>query len=141
MTKATTTREDNVRLFFRGTALPWAANSNFFVALHTADPGLGGNQTTSEASYTDYARVAVSRDAAGWDTIAGGSAENNGIIIFPQCNASFSPSTQTITHVSLGLVVSGVSQIIAKGALTTPIVVGALTVPQFAPNALTYAEG
>jgi hypothetical protein len=141
MTKATVTREDFIRLVFRGTALPWAGTANFQVALHTADPGIGGDQTTSEASYTDYARVAVSRDATGWDTVAGGSAENNNQITFPQCNASYSPSTQTITHVSLGLVGSGASQIIYKGALTTPIVVGALTVPLFPPNALTTAEG
>jgi len=34
-------------------------NTNLFVALHTADPGVGGNQTTNEVGYTSYARVAV----------------------------------------------------------------------------------
>ena len=35
-----------------------ATAGSFYVALHTADPGDAGNQTTSEASYTGYARVA-----------------------------------------------------------------------------------
>lgn len=42
---------------------------SLYVSLHTADPGAGGNQTTNEAAYTSYARVAVARSSAGW-TIA-----------------------------------------------------------------------
>ncbi len=34
------------------------AAGSFFIALHTADPGEAGNQSTSEANYTGYARVA-----------------------------------------------------------------------------------
>ena len=45
-----------------------AAAGNVYVSLHTADPA-GGDQTTSECTYTGYARVAVARSAAGW-TIA-----------------------------------------------------------------------
>ena len=42
-----------------------AADGNIYVSLHTADPA-GGNQTTSEATYTGYARVAVARTAVAW---------------------------------------------------------------------------
>ena len=39
---------------------------SFYISLHTADPGETGTQTTSEATYTSYARVAVARSGAGW---------------------------------------------------------------------------
>jgi hypothetical protein len=38
----------------------------FYVSLHTADPGETGDQTTSEAAYTSYARVSVVRTTSGW---------------------------------------------------------------------------
>ena len=38
---------------------------SLFVSLHTADPGETGTQSTSETSYTGYARVAVARSGAG----------------------------------------------------------------------------
>lgn len=39
---------------------------SLYVSLHTADPGATGDQTTNEASYTSYARVAVARTSGGW---------------------------------------------------------------------------
>lgn len=39
---------------------------SLYIALHTADPGATGNQTTSEATYTSYARVGVVRSNSGW---------------------------------------------------------------------------
>lgn len=42
-----------------------AGAGNIYVSLHTADPA-GGDQTTSEATYTGYARVAVARGAGTW---------------------------------------------------------------------------
>lgn len=48
------------------TGLPGSTvDGSLYVSLHTADPGAGGNQTTSECAYTGYARVAVSR-TSGW---------------------------------------------------------------------------
>jgi hypothetical protein len=44
---------------------PSGAAGNFYISLHTANPA-GGNQTTSECTYTSYARVAVVRSAGGW---------------------------------------------------------------------------
>ena len=40
--------------------------TSLYVSLHTANPGATGNQTTSEAAYTSYARVAVARTSGGW---------------------------------------------------------------------------
>lgn len=39
---------------------------NLYISLHTSDPGATGDQTTNEATYTSYARVAVVRSASGW---------------------------------------------------------------------------
>lgn len=48
---------------------PSATAGSLYVSLHTSDPGVTGNQTTNETSYTSYARVAVARSGSGW-TIA-----------------------------------------------------------------------
>lgn len=41
---------------------PSGAAGNLYVALHTADPGEAGSQSTNEVSYTGYARVAIAHD-------------------------------------------------------------------------------
>jgi len=38
---------------------------SLYVSLHTADPGEAGTQSTSEATYTGYARLAIARSAGG----------------------------------------------------------------------------
>ena len=79
---------------------------SFYIALHTADPGEAGDQTTSEATYTGYARVAVARSAGGW-TISGGNASNTSTITFGACTAG----SNTITYASIGVASLGASQI------------------------------
>lgn len=134
MSKSNTLENQVVALLFNGTALPWA-NANLFVALHTADPGEAGDQTTSEATYTGYARVGVSRDGAGW-TVSGNQASNTSEITFAECTAG----SDTITHVSVGLVASGASQILYKGALTASINVSNLITPRFPAGTLVMQE-
>lgn len=60
--------------------------TNLFLALHTADPTGAGNQTSSEASYTGYARQAVSRSSSGF-TIAASVANLTSNVSFPQVQA------------------------------------------------------
>jgi hypothetical protein len=134
MSKSNTFENQVVALAFNATPLPWA-NANLFVALHTADPGEAGDQTTSEANYTGYARIAVSRDGAGW-TVTGNQASNAAEITFGECTAG----SNTITHVSVGLVVSGASQVLYKGALTAPINVSNLITPRFPAGTLVVQE-
>src|SRR6185436_13963143 len=65
------------------TGLPGsAAAGNLYASLHTADPGETGDQTTSEATYTSYARVAIVRSSSGF-TISGGSVTNAAAVAFP----------------------------------------------------------
>ena len=76
MSKGNTTENDFITLLARGTVPGWNGNANLFWALHTADPGEAGAQNTSEATYTGYARIAVSRDVAGL-IIAGNQTVKN----------------------------------------------------------------
>lgn len=68
---------------------PAGAAGNLYISLHTADPGIAGDQTTSETAYTGYARVAVPRTGAGW-TIVNGNVVNAAVITFPLCTGGSS---------------------------------------------------
>lgn len=67
------------------------------LALHSADPGAGGDQTTNEIAYGGYARITVARSSSGW-TIAGTQASNAADALFPACTSG----TATATHFSVG---------------------------------------
>jgi hypothetical protein len=109
------------------------AAGSWFISLHTADPGEAGSQTTSEATFTSYARVAVARSGAGW-TVTSGSAVNAATITFPTCTGG----TNTITHFAIGRDTSGAGEIICSGALTTPVVVSVGNpIASFAASALS----
>jgi hypothetical protein len=135
MSKGNTTEAELVAFVFRGTAVAWSGNGNFYVALHTADPGEGGGQTTSEAAYTGYARVAVSRDAGGW-ALSGNQASNAAEVTFPECTGG----PETLTHFSVGLAASGASQIIYKGPLTASLAIANLITPRFPTGTLVVTE-
>jgi hypothetical protein len=134
MSKSNSLESQVIALIFNGTALPWS-NSNLFVALHTADPGEAGTQPTNEAAYVGYARVAVARDSSGW-TISNNQASNTAEVTFPECTGG----TETITHVSVGLTVSGAGQILYKGALTAPLAISNLITPRFPAGTLVLQE-
>lgn len=138
MSKGNTTENDLVKFMFQATAMP-SYGAILYVGFHTADPGEAGSQTTSEAAYDDYARVGIARSGAGWQVV-GNQADNLVEITFPECNASFGVSTETITHVSIGTASSGAGQILYSGALTAPIIVSALQTPRFPIGALIAQE-
>ena len=106
-----------------------------FIALHTADPGEAGVQTTSEATYTGYARVAVARSSAGW-TISGTAptqAANAAATTFGLCTAG----SNVLTFFSVGRDTSGAGEILASGALTASLTVSNGITPSFAIGQLT----
>lgn len=133
MSFGNTTETDVLAKLFNNTALSWDANTNLYLALHTADPGEAGNQSTSEANYTSYARVAVARNSGGW-TVSGNSVTNTALVQFPQCTGGSS----TCTYVSIGTAASGTGQILVSGALNSSLSVSNLIQPQFAATALTF---
>ena len=112
-----------------------ATAGSLYVTLHTADPGEAGDQTTNEATYTDYDRVAVARSGAGW-TVSGNSATNAAQITFPQCGAS----GNTITHVGIGTSSAGAGVLLYSGALNSSLAVALNITPLFAASGLTVTE-
>ena len=100
-------------------------NTQISVALHTADPGEAGTQSTSEAAYTSYARVNVDRDAGGW-TVAGNSVSPVEDISFPAGTGG----SGTVTHFSVGKTGGGASAIHMSGTVTPNIETGNGVTPQ-----------
>lgn len=92
------------------------ALTSLYVALHTADPGAGGNQNTSECSYGSYARVGVLRNSTGW-TLSGTTITPNANIVFPAATSG----SQTATYFSIGTAASGAGQILYSGPISPPI--------------------
>ena len=125
---------DIVGLLFNNTALNAAYSTNLYVSLHTADPGEAGTQSTSEATYTGYARATVVRSAGGW-TVANNVASNAAIVNFPECTAG----TNTITHVGIGTTASGTGRLIASGTVTPNVSVATGVTVSFAIGALTFS--
>jgi hypothetical protein len=135
MPKSTTTANDTLDAFLRAVDPTWRAGANRYIALHTADPGNAGTQTTSEATYVGYARVAVVA-STGFTAAAAGASSNTGLIQFPQCTGG----TNTITHVTIGTAASGAGQVVYRGALSASLSVANLIQPQFSIGALTASE-
>ena len=104
-----------------------ASAGSFYISLHTGDPGEGGDQTTSEATYTDYARVAVARSGAGW-TVSGANVSNTAAVTFPVASGG----SNTITHFGIGSDSTGAGNLFFKGALGASRVISAGITPSFA---------
>ena len=142
MSKGNTFENDLLKLIFNATAIANIADNassspltNLYIALHTADPGEAGDQTTSECAYGSYARVAVARTGVGW-TVATNTATNAALIQFPECTSG----SETITYVSIGTAVSGAGKILYSGALTASRSVSSGIQPQFAATSLSVQE-
>lgn len=117
---------------FAGTNVPWDGNTSLYLALHTADPGEAGTAVTSEANYTGYARVDLTR--ASDFTITGATVSNANLEQFPVCSGGSS----ICTHVSIVTTASGAGTIIVSGALNSSVTVSTGIQPQFAAGALVF---
>lgn len=130
MSKSNAFETDLLELIFNGTAIADLAEddttspaTNLEVALHTADPGEGGDQTTNEASYTSYARVNVARTSGGW-TVTNNSVSPASDIDFPEATGG----SETITHFSVG--VPGDDRILYSGTVSPNISVSTGVTPR-----------
>jgi hypothetical protein len=103
----------------------------FYISLHTADPTETGSQTSSEANYTDYARVSVARSTAGW-TASGNTATNDAAIDFPEASAGSS----TVTFFGIGSDSSGAGNLFIYGAVSPSLAVSTGITPSFAAGDL-----
>lgn len=100
--------------------------TSIFVSGHTADPGEAGTQTTSEVTYTSYARVAVARNSGGW-TVTANSVSPASTISFPIGTGG----SGTITYAGFGSLTSGAGVVFYSGTVTPNIVTGNTITPQF----------
>lgn len=128
MSKGDVFESDLLKLIFNATAIANIADNaasspltNLYVSLHTADPGETGTQTTNEATYTSYARVAVARTSGGF-TVSGTAPSQAALAAncdFPACTGG----TNTITHFGVGTVISAAGKLLYSGTVTPNIAV------------------
>lgn len=142
MPKSTTFSNDILALVFNATAIAGIAEddsssplTDLYVSLHSATPGIGGSQLTNEVGYTNYARIAVSRNPAGW-TVALAQAVNTALEQFAQCGVTGA----TASHVGIGTDAAGAGKMLYAGALSAPLTIANLIQPQFGAGALTVSE-
>ncbi len=132
MSKSNAFENSLLKLIFNATAIANLADNaasspltNLYVSLHTADPGEAGDQSTSEATYTGYARVAVLRTSGGW-TVTNNSVSPVANIDFANCTAG----TNTITYFGVGTASSGAGVLYYSGTVTPSISVSSGVTPR-----------
>lgn len=143
MSKGNTFENDLLKLIFNGTAIANMADNaaaaplaDLYVALHTADPGEGGSQSTSEVAYVSYARQAVARSGVGW-TVTNNSVSPAAAINFPQPTGG---ADGVATHFSIGTSVNGAGKILYSGTITPNIAFGVLLAPPQLTTATAITE-
>jgi hypothetical protein len=115
-------------LLFNGVTLATIAQNvtsgaltNLYVSLHINDPTSAGNQTSSEVTYTGYARVAVARNSSSpaW-TVSGNAVVPNANIVFPTGTGG----SGTAAFFGIGTASSGAGNLLYAGPITPAIVTG-----------------
>ncbi len=127
--KGDTISSDLLSLILNGVATANLADNTatsplgtLYVSLHTADPGHGGSQTTSEIAYTGYARAAIARSSGSpaWTVTnpgTGGQAVNAGTVSWPACTAG----SGTGAWFAVGTASSGAGKVLYRGQVTSPV--------------------
>lgn len=140
--KSSTFNNDLLKLIFQGTAIADIAENDtsspltsLYLALHTATPAVGGDQTTNECAYTSYARKAVTRNSGGF-TVSGSSvtlAADNSFV-------AATGGTETATFFSVGTASSGTGKVLYFGPVTPNIAISNGVTP-ILTTATTITEG
>ncbi len=144
MSKSNATENDFVKFVFNSVAMP-SYGASLQLNFHTADPGEAGTATTSAPTPVNYVAQSVTRDNTGWTicdadgtpNAAGSAAKTAVAVTFPEIEGGF-VGTETWTHGSVSVVATG--QILYSGALTQPIIVSALTTPNFPAGTVLLRE-
>lgn len=123
MSKGDVFESDFLKLIFQAVAIANIADNaatapltNLYVSLHTADPGEAGTQSTSEATYTGYARKDIVRTTGGFSVV--------GNVVQPISDITFPASTGgggIATYAGIGTGASGAGKLLYKGAITPTI--------------------
>lgn len=113
------------KLLFQATAMANIADNaasspltNLYISLHTTSPGASGSQTTNEATYTSYARVAVARTSSGF-TLTSQTITFAANVAFPAATGG----SETETFIGIGTASSGTGVLLYYGAISPTIVV------------------
>lgn len=125
MAKGTTFISDLLKLICNGTAIANLADNaasgpltNLYLSLHSADPS-AGDQTTSEISYTGYARVAIARSSAAL-LVSGTSVVLVADALFPiPTGLASAPAS----FAALGTASSGGGKVLWSGPITPSITI------------------
>ena len=132
MSMSNTTENATLKMHLQGTDPSYRSNATQYLALFTADPGETGS-LVAEATYTGYARVALTK-ASAW-TDGGSSFSNANLVQFGACTSG----SNAITNFAVVDTDSGsVSQMIS-GALSGTLNVSAGIQPQFAAGTLVIS--
>ena len=94
---------------------PSATTGSLYLSIHTADPGLAGDQSTSEIVYTGYTRIAVARDGTQWNVV-GASATNLAVLAFLACAGG----SGTALFIGVGTDPVGAGLLLYRGTITAP---------------------
>jgi hypothetical protein len=132
--KGSTFDNDLLKLIFNGTAIANIADNtatspltNLYISLHTGTVSAGSSQTTSEAAYTSYGRVAVPRTTGGF-TVNGATVNPVSTISFPTATAG----SETETYFAIGTASTGTGKILYYGTISPSITVSNGVTPQLA---------
>lgn len=101
--------------------------TQFWLALHNADPGPSGNQATSEVAYTGYDRISVARTTGGWTVPSSGMTFLAALLSFPTCTGG----ADTAAFGSIGFAQTGPGAIFYSGPITPNIPIESGVEPQF----------
>jgi hypothetical protein len=129
MSLSNTTENAILKCLLQGADPSYRAGANQYLALFTADPGEAAS-LAAEATYTGYARVALTK-ASAW-TDGGSTFANAALIQFGACTAG----TNAVTHFAVVDTASGAVAMMISGALSSTLNVSAGIQPQFAAGAL-----
>lgn len=136
MSKTNAFEQDILELIFNATTLANLADdtatspaTTLTVSLHTGSPGEAGDMTTSEATYTGYARQTVARTSGGW-TVGASGVSPVSAITFPEATGG----TETITHIGIGTGVS--DNLLYYGTITPNISVATGVVPSITTDSV-----
>ena len=129
MSLSNTTENATLKMHLQGTDPAYRAGATNYLMLLTADPGEAGS-VANEATYTGYARVALTK-ASAW-TDGGSTFTNASLIQFGVCTAG----SNAITHFAVVDTASGAVAQMISGALSATLSVSPGIQPQFPSGAL-----
>lgn len=134
MPKTTQWANDLIALVFHGDAIANIADNaasapitSLYLSLHTAEPGVDGDQSTDECAYTSYARAEVGRSSGDWD-IVDNAVALAAVQTFPECTGV--ADNEVATHAGIGTASSGAGKLLWYGAISPNISISNGIAPQ-----------